>query len=68
MTPLCVFLVCEILASMNVLLYMVVIIKRGLRALGDCKFLMPSNTVGIAGMRKELSIEVVKTMPPRKKI
>jgi len=43
------------------------IIRRGLRALGDLKFPMPSNTVGIARMRRELFVDVVETMPPRKK-
>jgi len=39
-----------------------------LRALGDREFPMPSNTTGIAGMHKELSIDVVEIVPPQEKI
>jgi len=42
-------------------------IKRGLRALEAYKFPMPSNTTIAAGTRKELTIEVVETVPPQKK-
>jgi len=42
----------------------IVYIKRGLRALEDREFLMPSNTIGIARTHKELSVEMVKTVPP----
>jgi len=38
-----------------------------LRALGDCEFPMPSNTIGIARMCRELSGDVVEIVPPRKK-
>jgi len=43
-------------------------IRRGLRALGDCEFPMPSNIAGIVGTCRELSVDVVETVPPQKKI
>jgi len=42
-------------------------IRRGLRALGDRKFPMPSNTTRIARTHKELSADVVETVPPWEK-
>jgi len=42
-------------------------IRRGLRALGDCKFPMPSNIVVLARTHRELATNVVGTMLPRKK-
>jgi len=38
-------------------------IRRGLRALGDRKFPMSSNTAGIARTCREFSVDVVETMP-----
>jgi len=38
--------------------------KRSLRALGDYEFTMPFDTAGIARMHRELSVDVVETMPP----
>jgi len=38
-----------------------------LRAFGDYKFSMPSNTAGIVGTHKELSIDVVETVLPQEK-
>jgi len=43
-------------------------IRRGLRALGDHEFLMPSNIAGIVGKHRELSANVVKIVPPWEKI
>jgi len=41
-------------------------IRRGLRALRDYEFSMPSNTIGIARMRRELSTDVAETVLPQK--
>jgi len=43
------------------------VIRRGLRALGDREFPMPSNTAVRASSCKELAVDVVETMPPQKK-
>jgi len=37
-------------------------IRRGLRALGDSEFLMPSNTIGVAKTRREFSVDLVQNM------
>jgi len=42
-------------------------IRRGLRALGDCEFPMPFDTVVPEGTHRELAADVVKTEPPQKK-
>jgi len=42
-------------------------IRRGLRALEDREFPLPSNTVGIVGMCKELFADVAEIVPPLKK-
>jgi len=43
-------------------------IRRGLRALEAREFPMPSYTVVLARMLRELATEVAKTMPPQEKI
>jgi len=40
-------------------------IRRGLKALGDHEFPMPSNMIaGIARIHRELSVDVVEIVPP----
>jgi len=49
-------------------IYFTYSIRRGLRALGDREFPMPSNIIGIAKTRRELIADVVDIVPPWKKI